>query len=99
MTKDTQKFSFEGIIFDYPGKDTWSHLVAENVELLHKAAKELGLKQWWFQDKPNRPHYDIRGGKIQLAKIKGIKQVSERELVRFMQKHYPTPKSNDLEED
>lgn len=98
MTQDTQTFSFEGVIFDYPGKDRWSHLVAENVDLLQKAARELRLNEDWFQDKPNRPHYDLRGGKIKLAKLKGIKQVSERELVRFMQKHYPKPKSPDTEE-
>lgn len=94
-----KEFSFEGVIFDYPGRDKWSHLVAENIELLHEAAKRLGLKPSWFQPKPNRPHYDIKGGKITRAKALGIKQVSGRELVRFMQKHYPVVKSTESEED
>lgn len=90
---------FPGVIFDYPGKDQWSHLVAENVELLHEAAKALGLRRTWFQNKPYRPHYDLRGGKIVYAKLIGIEQVSERDLIRFMQKHYPKPKSKDSVEE
>lgn len=95
----TKEQRFEGVIFDYPGRDKWSHLVAENVELLHKAADALKLKKIWFQNKPYRPHYDLKGGKINLAKILGIKQVSEKDLIRFMQKHYPVPKSSDSVEE
>ena len=37
----------------------WSHLVADSAEELHHAAKELGLRREWAQDKGRTLHYDL----------------------------------------
>lgn len=37
----------------------WSHLVADTAEELHAAAKALGLRREWAQDKGRTLHYDL----------------------------------------
>lgn len=52
------------VIFDSPMKHPdgyyWSHMTASNLQYLHEFASKIGLKREWFQDKPGRPHYDIK---------------------------------------
>ena len=46
----------------------WCHLWTDNnVEELHKFAKNIGLKKEWFQNKINFPHYDLIPSKRKLA--------------------------------
>ena len=37
----------------------WSHLVADTAEELHGAARELGLRRAWAQEKGRTLHYDL----------------------------------------
>ena len=38
---------------------SWSHLVADTPEELHRAAELLGLRREWAQDKGRTLHYDV----------------------------------------
>lgn len=37
----------------------WSHLVADTAEELHAAARALGLRREWAQEKGRTLHYDL----------------------------------------
>ncbi|MBK0110961.1 MULTISPECIES: DUF4031 domain-containing protein [unclassified Delftia] len=37
----------------------WCHLVADNLPELHAFARQLGLRQAWFQASAAYPHYDV----------------------------------------
>jgi Protein of unknown function (DUF4031) len=37
----------------------WSHLVADTADELHAAARALGLRREWAQDKGRTLHYDL----------------------------------------
>lgn len=41
------------------GFNRWCHMIADDLDELHAMARRLGMKQEWFQDKPNFPHYDL----------------------------------------
>ena len=41
----------------------------------------LGINRKWFQDKPNKPHYDICKSKKALAIKHGAKLVDDKEIV------------------
>lgn len=47
----------------------WAHMWCNpgHEDLLHEAAREIGLKRKYFQDKPGFPHYDLTTGKRKLA--------------------------------
>jgi hypothetical protein len=53
----------------------WCHLTADTLEELHAFAAKLGMKREWFQDKVDRPHYDLTPGKrlqaIRLGAVEG----------------------------
>jgi hypothetical protein len=38
---------------------SWSHMVGESAEELHRAAEALGLKREWVQDRGRTLHYDL----------------------------------------
>ena len=80
------------ILIDTPNNANggYSHLVADTIENLHMFAGQIGLKKHWFENKKgkNRPHYDIRGNLIKKALENGAKQVSRRELVKFLVEKY-----------
>ncbi|MBA7529770.1 hypothetical protein ES705_21969 [subsurface metagenome] len=56
------------------------HLVADNLEELHKFARRIGLRKEWFQDK-KIPHYDIWGSKLKKAIESGARIVGWKEIV------------------
>jgi hypothetical protein len=37
----------------------WCHLVADTLPELHAFARQLGLRESWFQSKSAYPHYDV----------------------------------------
>lgn len=37
------------------------NLIVDTVDELHEFAQIIGLKRNWFQEKPNKPHYDVKG--------------------------------------
>lgn len=66
----------------------WSHLAATNLEELHTFAQTLGLWRSWFQDKPGRPHYDVRAEHYHKAIALGAVPMKRRELVEMLRQHY-----------
>lgn len=59
------------------------HMVADTIEELHEMATALGVRKW-FQDKPNKPHYDIcLQRKMQAIKL-GAKEVTSKELLNVL---------------
>jgi len=58
------------------------HLVADNINELHRFAQSIGLKRKWFQDH-RIPHYDLTTWAIyQKAHFKGAIDLSTRDLIR-----------------
>lgn len=66
----------------------WSHMISESIDELHIFAKKVGLKFEWFQDKPGKPHYDIRGSVRKKALVYGAVEVSPKEIVKILKVHY-----------
>lgn len=61
----------------------WSHLVADTAEELHAAAKALGLRREWAQDKGRTLHYDLPEPVRRRAIALGVAEpLSWRELAR-----------------
>lgn len=84
------------ILIDTP-KCGWSHVVCNDLQVLHQFASQVGLKQEWFQDKTNRagqyqPHYDIKAHRAHIAIGAGARQVTRRELYEFLEKHFTQKK-------
>lgn len=63
------------------------HLVADSVEELHYFAGRMMLKPAWFQDKPERPHYDLTKGKRRLAVKLGAVEIDKEKLFEIMRKY------------
>lgn len=57
------------------------HLFADTIEELHLFAKQLGLKQNWFQ-KQGLPHYDLTINKRKLAVKLGAIEVKLKEYIK-----------------
>jgi hypothetical protein len=66
-------------------KVKWSHLVADNVEELHRFAESMGIKRSWFSNKRGRyqPHYDLNEFQYEEALKRGAIEISSKELVVF----------------
>lgn len=63
----------------------WSHLSADTKEELHDFARQLGLKESWFQDKgDHRWHYDVTDGKRTHAIKLGAIPITAMEMVKIM---------------
>jgi len=62
-------------------------------------ARSIGLKRQWFQNEnPARPHYDIRSDKLrQMAKARGAVQVTQKYLVEYLRHHYSITSSTSPE--
>lgn len=81
-------------IFDTPNSLTkWCHFTACNVDVMHKLAKKIGLKREWFQDKLNRPHYDIKSEAIRKRALAlGVILVKRSYFIRYCDAyHCSTP--------
>lgn len=75
------------VVIDTP-MNGWSHLAATDLDELHDFAQELGLWRSWFQNKPYRPHYDVREEHYHQAVRLGAQPVKRRELVELLKQHY-----------
>ena len=85
-------FLDKNVVFDTPvyrnDNYRWCHLTAKNIELLHQFAQSIGLKREWFQDKPKRPHYDIRSKIIRRKAVaKGAIEIESKQFIEY-QIHY-----------
>lgn len=77
------------ILIDYP-KNGYCHLVADDINYLHKFASKVGIKRCWFHNKrgKKKPHYDIKE-KLMYSCIKqGAIQVDSKIIVEFLKEHY-----------
>jgi hypothetical protein len=62
---------------------TWSHLVADTADELHRAALALGLKRAWAQDRGRTLHYDVPEHVRRRAIDSGVAEpITWRELAR-----------------
>jgi len=68
--------------------DGWCHMVADSIEELHVFADKLGINRQRFQDKPFRPHYDLRPRTRRKAVELGAKEVQRRELMLVLKNNY-----------
>lgn len=61
-----------------------SHLITDEPDLveLHEMAERLGMKRAWFQDDPDRPHYDLTVQRHRAALELGVPEISSKELIR-----------------
>lgn len=60
-----------------------SHMVADSLEELHQIAELLGIRKY-FQNKENKPHYDVcRAYKIKAINL-GAKEIDDRDIVRIL---------------
>lgn len=66
--------------------DKKGHLVTdEPIGALHEFAEGIGLKREWFQDKRDRPHYDLTTARmIALAMKKGAVRVRSKVIVLIL---------------
>ncbi|MGH2933922.1 MAG: DUF4031 domain-containing protein [Gaiellaceae bacterium] len=61
---------------------SWSHLVADSPDELHRAARQLGLRREWAQEKGRTLHYDLPEELRELAVELGLAEpITWRELV------------------
>lgn len=75
------------ILVDTP-MNGWSHMVGETVAELHEFAQKVGINRCWYSPNDGRPHYDLRGDKIGMAKAAGATQVTRNQLFKFLVEHY-----------
>jgi hypothetical protein len=66
----------------------WCHLLADDVDELHRFAAELGLKRSSYQGPPRttKPHYDITAFERDRALRLGAKAITRHEVVRLVRK-------------
>jgi len=64
--------------------DQSAHLFADTVTELHRFAQSIGLRQAWFQNKLDFPHYDLTSSKRLQAVRAGAITVETRYMVDFM---------------
>jgi hypothetical protein len=76
------------VFIDKKGKLGWSHLISADIEELHEFAQQIGLKNEWFQAKPTKPHYDVKGMMRKRAIESGAIEVSSKEIVILLKKNF-----------
>lgn len=81
------------IIFDKPSRNGWCHVTAESIPVLHAFAAKIGLKKSSYENKTKQgkrwqPHYDMKQEMIPQAITAGAHQVSNKQLLDYMQRHF-----------
>lgn len=64
----------------------WCHLVADSESELHAFAKQLGLKQAWYQTDASYPHYDVTVEQRALALELGAIQGTRKQIITCAKK-------------
>jgi hypothetical protein len=79
------------------------HVIADELEELHKFARNIGLKRQWFQDNPRHPHYDITSSKkLERALCNGATFLTPKEFLKKIQRRncqLPRPDGRGLREE
>lgn len=66
------------------GRMIMYHMGADTLDELHKVASLVGVDKKHFQDKPERPHYDIcKSNKFKAIKLGYAKEVDDRVLIKM----------------
>ena len=69
------------------GRMIMSHVISDNIDELHSFAKLIGIRKH-FQDKKDKPHYDIsKAYKEKALKMPGVKEVNDREIIAILKNH------------
>lgn len=69
-------------IWPWRGKK-WAHLMADDLDELHRFAASIGLQRSWFQNTGDHPHYDVTEGYRKRAIVNGAIAVTGLEMVRW----------------
>ena len=65
------------------GRMIMSHMVADSLDELHEMADKIGVNRRHFQDKPNKPHYDIcKANKKKVIEL-GALEVDDRLIIEM----------------
>jgi hypothetical protein len=72
------------------GRMVMSHMASDNLPELFAMAKKIGVDGRHFQDKPNRPHFDICQAKKKLAIQYGARMVHDSEIITMMRNTFKT---------
>ena len=63
------------------------HLVADSVEELHQAARDMCINRCWFDANKKHPHYDCKNNnKTKVLNNKDVMIVSSRFIVNLFKK-------------
>lgn len=69
------------------GRMIMSHMVSDDITELHAFTKHIGISEKHFQNKNNKPHYDIsKSYKSKALKMFGVKEVDDREIINILKK-------------
>ena len=72
---------------EYPyGRMKMSHMMADTIEELHNMANAIGVDRKHFQNKKDKPHYDVCKQKKQIAIRYGAIEVSDKVMLYNLQK-------------
>lgn len=65
------------------GRMLMSHMAADSLKELHEMAQNVGVAKRHFQDKVNKPHYDIcKQNKLKAIEFGAI-EVDDRKLIEL----------------
>ena len=68
------------------GRMIMSHMAADTLDELHQMAHNIGINKKHFQDKTNKPHYDIcKRSKSKAIKLGAI-EINDRKLIELYRK-------------
>lgn len=69
----------------------WCHLLADDIDELHRFAAELGVKRTSYQGPPktDAPHYDLTGYERRMALSRGAIACSRQEIVAVLRRVRP----------
>lgn len=68
------------------GRMVMCHMVADDVEELHRFAAAIGCRRAWFQPR-SFPHYDVPLFRRQAAVEQGAIEIDRRAMARFMRRN------------
>lgn len=77
------------------GRMLMSHMVSENLEELHAFAFKMGINKKHFQNKKDKPHYDIcKSKKIKALQMSNTQEVSDKQIVLVSKQLFQTMNEN-----
>lgn len=65
-----------------------SHMIADSLSELHDMANKIGISYKYFQNKLNKPHYDICQIKKENAIKLGAIEISDKLIIQLLKKLY-----------